>query len=169
MFTYFDFFLQGENTNAGGESLSRLVSLCFGRSLNKSDQFSNWEQRPLRIGQKRYAGKAVYFKYDLNKIICVSPTGYFNPGTCFHDFISSSALDAFCLLQIHETIQKLSEEQGLPFLEVCEELVMGFRSPKKNFVPAGARRGRGRGRRPPSSNPNPGQGPSQGQVRGYYY
>ena len=122
----------GENTNSGGESLSRLVSLCFNRSLNKQDQFSNWEQRPLRIGQKRYA-----------------------------------ALDAYCLLQLYMTIQKLSDEQGLPFLEVCDELIMGFRSPKKNLVPAGSR-GRGRGRRPPGSGSNPGQGPSRSQGRGYY-
>lgn len=50
-------FCSADKSNSGGESLSKLVSLCFGRCLNKSDQFSNWEQRPLRVGQKRYAGK----------------------------------------------------------------------------------------------------------------
>lgn len=39
------------------QSLSKLVELCLGNRLNKSDQFSNWEQRPLREGQIIYAGK----------------------------------------------------------------------------------------------------------------
>lgn len=39
----------------GGESLAFLVELCLGKRLDKSDQFSNWERRPLRSGQLRYA------------------------------------------------------------------------------------------------------------------
>lgn len=39
-----------------GKSLSNLVELCFGQKLNKSDQFSNWELRPLRENQITYAG-----------------------------------------------------------------------------------------------------------------
>lgn len=38
------------------ESLSRLVELCFDETLDKSDQFSNWERRPLRKSQMTYAG-----------------------------------------------------------------------------------------------------------------
>ncbi|XP_034232755.1 exonuclease mut-7 homolog [Thrips palmi] len=118
-----------DKSNSGGESLSKLVSLCFGRCLDKSDQFSNWEQRPLRTGQRRYA-----------------------------------ALDAFCLLELYRDMKKLANEQGLPFLEICDEIIMEFRSPKKNYASSG--RGRGRGRRPPGGKPNPGQGPSQGQEEG---
>lgn len=44
-----------------GKSLSKLVELCFGQKLNKSDQFSNWELRPLRDSQITYAGWYFYF------------------------------------------------------------------------------------------------------------
>lgn len=36
-------------------SLSNLVKLCFGKKLDKSNQFSNWQQRPLRREQIFYA------------------------------------------------------------------------------------------------------------------
>lgn len=44
------------DANFTGKSLSKLVELCFGQRLNKSDQFSNWELRPLRDSQIKYAG-----------------------------------------------------------------------------------------------------------------
>jgi len=43
-------------SNIASKSLSKLVELCFGQRLDKSDQFSNWELRPLRESQITYAG-----------------------------------------------------------------------------------------------------------------
>ena len=40
-----------------GESLCALSELCLGKKLDKSNQFSNWANRPLRHDQKVYAGK----------------------------------------------------------------------------------------------------------------
>ena len=37
--------------------LSLLVKQCFGKPLNKSSQFSDWEKRPLSNDQVHYAGK----------------------------------------------------------------------------------------------------------------
>lgn len=42
-------------------SLSDLVKLCFGKPLNKTEQFSNWEKVPLRPNQIKYAGKYVLY------------------------------------------------------------------------------------------------------------
>uniref|UniRef100_A0A1B0G7H2 3'-5' exonuclease domain-containing protein n=1 Tax=Glossina morsitans morsitans TaxID=37546 RepID=A0A1B0G7H2_GLOMM len=39
----------------GGESLSVLTELCLGKKLDKSNQFSNWANRPLRRDQLIYA------------------------------------------------------------------------------------------------------------------
>ena len=38
--------------------LSDLVRLCLGKPLDKQQQMSDWEKRPLRPKQMKYAGKA---------------------------------------------------------------------------------------------------------------
>ena len=39
-----------------GKGLSELVRLCVGRPLDKQQQLSDWERRPLRMNQIVYAG-----------------------------------------------------------------------------------------------------------------
>lgn len=59
----------GPNEDITYNSLSDLVKLCFGRPLNKTEQFSNWEKIPLRSDQIKYAGnytdRFFYVKYSL--------------------------------------------------------------------------------------------------------
>lgn len=50
-------------------SLSNLVKLCFGKKLDKSNQFSNWQQRPLREEQKTYAALDAYCLFEIYDVI----------------------------------------------------------------------------------------------------
>lgn len=52
-----------------GESLTCLVHLCLGQHLDKSDQFSNWERRPLRVSQKLYAALDAYCLLEVYEVL----------------------------------------------------------------------------------------------------
>ncbi|KAF4524851.1 hypothetical protein B566_EDAN014702, partial [Ephemera danica] len=83
----FSFPFAGDDERGGGEGLTHLVFLCLGKSLNKDNQFSNWERRPLRDSQKQYA-----------------------------------ALDAFCLLEVYQMLERCCEERRIPFSYLCQNL-----------------------------------------------
>uniref|UniRef100_A0A1B6KKD8 3'-5' exonuclease domain-containing protein n=1 Tax=Graphocephala atropunctata TaxID=36148 RepID=A0A1B6KKD8_9HEMI len=90
---------KGEGSD-GVEGLSKLVSLCLGMPLDKSEQFSNWDRRPLREAQKYYA-----------------------------------ALDAYCLLEVYDVLYTECTNQGVPFLDVCHDIMLAnansTKKPKK--------------------------------------
>lgn len=44
------------------KGLSQLCGVLLGKPLNKDEQFSDWERRPLREGQIMYAGMSLFMK-----------------------------------------------------------------------------------------------------------
>lgn len=50
-------------------SLSNLVKLCLGKKLDKSNQFSNWQQRPLRSEQISYAALDAFCLFEIYDVI----------------------------------------------------------------------------------------------------
>lgn len=73
-----------------GSSLSGLVQLCFGRKLDKSNQFSNWQQRPLRAEQVEYAALDAYC---LLEIYDVMEAEYTRRGGDFNEVLNVLLVD----------------------------------------------------------------------------
>lgn len=100
------------SSSSGG--LSTLIELCLGKTLDKSDRFSNWEQRPLRNSQIVYAGE--YLCSYLRRI------AEFNGLSLMCSFCLL-ALDAFCLLEAYNVIVRECQSQGIQIVDVVESLM----------------------------------------------
>ncbi|XP_076614734.1 exonuclease mut-7 homolog isoform X2 [Chaetodon auriga] len=64
----------GEDTAEKG--LSLLVQQVLGKPLDKTDQMSNWEKRPLRISQIRYAVADAYCLLDVYSVLSSNPAEF---------------------------------------------------------------------------------------------
>ncbi|XP_053693223.1 exonuclease mut-7 homolog [Sabethes cyaneus] len=62
----FRFPFEEEMTN---QNLANLAKLCIGKKLDKSNQFSNWAQRPLRKEQLQYAALDAYCLLEIYDVI----------------------------------------------------------------------------------------------------
>lgn len=66
--------LVGEGSAEKG--LSLLVQQVLGRPLDKTEQMSNWEKRPLRISQIRYAVADAYCLLDVYSVLSSNPAWF---------------------------------------------------------------------------------------------
>lgn len=59
---------------------------CCGNQLDKSDQFSNWENRPLRDSQLQYAALDAYCLIEVYDVLkeCCEAKGYSFQDSCYH-------------------------------------------------------------------------------------
>ncbi|XP_055913414.1 exonuclease mut-7 homolog isoform X2 [Eupeodes corollae] len=67
-----------KRADKSGPSLSALTQVCLGKTLDKSNQLSNWAKRPLRRDQIIYAALDAYCLVQIYKVIaeCLTRIGY---------------------------------------------------------------------------------------------
>lgn len=89
------------------QSLSNLVKLCLGKKLDKSNQFSNWQQRPLRAEQISYAALDAFCLFEIYDVIgdAISKLGI-NFDELINNILMENKKDIASLTKVKDSRQK---------------------------------------------------------------
>uniref|UniRef100_A0A672IYX4 Exonuclease 3'-5' domain containing 3 n=1 Tax=Salarias fasciatus TaxID=181472 RepID=A0A672IYX4_SALFA len=117
--------LVGEDSAEKG--LSLLVQQVLGRPLDKTEQMSNWEKRPLRITQIRYAVADAYCLLDVYSVLSSKPEQFGLPECQGAQGVSSTPSDTekglLCGKKPLEGFPPLPPQQ---FRVVCDSMLQGL-------------------------------------------
>lgn len=81
------YFVLDDEKLDSGSALTNLVQLCFGKPLDKSNQFSNWNNRPLREEQIKYAALDAYCLIEIYESIRAQFLSMKSPHVDFNEFV----------------------------------------------------------------------------------
>ncbi|TRY74118.1 hypothetical protein DNTS_026667 [Danionella cerebrum] len=104
---------------ASEKGLSLLVQQVLGKPLNKTEQISNWERRPLRTSQLRYAAADVYCLLEVYLILSRDPKEFGLP----EDLLSIQAAQKPKRPDEKKSKEKSKRSKGKETLQITNESV----------------------------------------------